>query len=162
MIKGNEGYGWGVWLIPEDELLSNMLNHQPHITITCNMEKEIAYEYYNTIKSLYGVEHQILFDSHCDIFKHNKYTNDELYNYCSGYMCSSVIWDKFENIYNSKLNSYVGNYGNFSKNPHLTYSYAKRIQDVIYSNNGKIRELKCKLVIADIRDPEPSKWHVIF
>lgn len=162
-IKGNEGYGWGVWLIPEsDELLNKTMNHQPHITITCNMEKEHAYEFYESLKSLYGEKFSLLLDSHCTMFI-GGYSDNDPYNCCSAYLCSSKIWDKFEKMFNlyKETNLELKNTGDFSKNPHLTYSYAKKVQNVTYANSGKSRELVCKLVVADIRAPEPSGWCVV-
>ena len=160
-MEDNYGYGWGVWLIPDDRYLIEALSHQPHVTISCNMEKEFAYEFYNTLKILYGTEHKVLFEPHCDLFIDNSsYSNNDVYKCCSGYQCSSPKWDLFRNIHKKyKIsNPQLNNLGNFSKSPHLTYSYAQRIQDVKYANNGNLRELNCKLVIADIRNKDPSKW----
>ena len=162
-IKGNEGYGWGVWLIPEnDELLNNTLNHQPHITITCNMEKEYAYEFFETLKLVYGEKFRLLFDSHCTMFIGGGYNDNDPYNFCSGYLCSSTIWDKFKKMFDKykESNPELKNKGNFSKNPHLTYSYAKKTQDIKYTNCGNTREIVCKLVVADIRASEPSEWRI--
>jgi len=165
MIKGNEGYGWGVWLVPEgDELLNNTLSHQPHITITCNMGKENAYEFYESLKSLYGETFCLLLDSHCALFIGEGYSDYDPYNCCSGYLCSSMTWNKFEKIFNlyRETNPELKHKGNFSKNPHLTYSYAKKVQDVAYANSGKTREIICKLVVADIRASDPNDWRVVF
>jgi hypothetical protein len=36
------GYGYGIWLRIENNILKSLAKHQPHITVMCNMTKENA------------------------------------------------------------------------------------------------------------------------
>jgi len=144
------GYEYGVWLVPlKNESIKSL--HQPHITVMCNMRLYDACHLYYDISKNLGSNYDISLNGECVKFKSSYEDNDPL-DAC-GYWCKYKDWSIFE--------EYTKNYkGSSSKNPHLSFHYAKDAKDLKYENVENTT-LKCKLCVADITHGDPEQWFVL-
>ena len=156
----NIGYGFGVWLVVEDDELNSSMNHPTHITVMCNMTKYDAIKLHNDITEICGEFHIVLCNNICERFENMEYSKQDPYPFSSGYYCEVEMWNIIS-YYCKKRLKYDPSLGSFSKRPHITYSYSNDIQNIKLLNLKNRKYLKCKLVLADIRDPEPCKWSYV-
>ena len=155
-----EGYGWGVWLLVEDEELNSIMYHPTHITIMCNMVKDDAVKLYKDLSELCRINHIALCNNICQKFEGTSYTEDEPFKFASGYYCEVEMWNIIRH-YCKNLLKYDKKLGSFSEKPHITYCYSNNEHNIRYYNLEKRKLLKCKLVIADIRNANPHKWYFL-
>ena len=158
MNEENRGYGWGVWLLVENEWFKTHIEHPAHITIMCNMTETDAMELYKTIGEFVGLKYIAECNYKCHLFCDKSYSNDDPFKYSSGFNCMLNEWNIFRRICENYL-KYNPSFGSFSVNPHLTYNYSKDINGVKYMNLEHSTYLSCRLVIADIRNMSPSLWN---
>ena len=156
----NIGYGWGVWLLIEDGKFQNIIPHPAHITVMCNMERYDAIKLYKDITDICGELHIVLCNNICERFENMEYSKQDPYPFSSGYYCDIEMWNIIS-YYCKKRLKYDPSLGSFSKRPHITYCYSNDFQNVKLLNLKNRKYLKCKLVVADIRDPEPCKWSYV-
>jgi hypothetical protein len=153
----NIGYGWGVWLLVEDDELNSSMSHQAHITVMCNMERDDAIKLFLDITDICGELHIALCNNTCERFEGIGYSKNDPYPFSSGYYCDVEMWDIIS-YYCKKRLKYDSSLGSFSEKPHMTYCYSNDIQKIKYLHLKNKKYLKCKLVVADIRNSEPFKW----
>lgn len=159
-IENIQGYGYGVWLLVEDDELNSIMNHPTHITIMCNMTKSDAVKLYVTLMEICGKKHVALCNNICENFEGTGYSKDELFKYCSGYYCEVEMWEIISYYCKQRL-KYDPTLGSLSERPHITYCYSNNFENIKLLNLKNRKYLKCKLVIADIRNTDPSKWYCI-
>ena len=160
MSKNIEGYGYGVWLLVEDDELKLSMDHPVHITIMCNMNKEDAFRLYGNLIEICGKHHITICNNICERFEDTGYSKDEPFKCCSGYYCEVEKWHIIS-YYCKKRLKYDPTLGSFSSRPHITYSYSNDFEKTNYLNLKHMKYLKCKLVMADIRHPNPFKWSYV-
>ena len=147
------GYGYGVWLIIEDETWIKT-THVPHITIACYMTYQYAYALYSDILD-------IMMSSNFEInvidkivdFDKDMYPDDDNDLAAWGYNVECNYWDIFKAI------SIVYNC-NFSFQPHTTVEYRKDAR-FFTKRNAPLSKVKCKLAVAKITDDNPDLWRKI-
>lgn len=143
-----KGYGYGVWLVPNSDILKSKIRHIPHVTIMCNMEKKEAMKLHKLL-IIYKKNIQLEIDGKCNLLS-NDYDNDPLYG--SGF---NVKYNEF-NQFKTAAKKFTGD---FSFSPHLTFDYSKKKNDV------KIQDITSMLVdseicVADITHDDPNKWFI--
>ena len=147
------GYGYGVWLIIEDENWVKT-THVPHITIACYMTYQDAYAFYSDILDIMmssNFEINII-DKIVD-FDKDMYPDDDNDLAAWGYNVDCDYWDIFKAI------SIVYNC-NFSFQPHTTVEYGKD-NAFLTKKNAPLSKVKCKLAVAKITDDNPDLWRKI-
>lgn len=152
-----QGYGYGIWLLVEDDELNSNMSHPTHMTVMCNMTKDDAVKLYINLIEICGKEHIVLCNNICEHFEGTGYSKDEPFRHCSGYYCEVEMWQIISHYCKKRL-KYEPTIGSFSNRPHITYCYSNNFQNVKLLNLKNRKYLKCKLVLADIRNPDPSKW----
>tara|TARA_B100000963_G_C22601203_1_gene660312 strand:+ start:512 stop:997 length:486 start_codon:yes stop_codon:yes gene_type:complete len=160
MYIENNGYGWGIWLLIDDAELNSIISHPVHITIMCNMTKHDAMQLYRHLMEITNKDHIALCNNKCVSLDKSNYSENDLFNYSSGYYCEVEMWDIIKQYCKKRL-KYDPTLGHFSEKPHITLCYSKDIQTTKYVNLKKIKYLKCTLVIADIRSHNPEFWTVL-
>ena len=160
MSKNIQGYGYGVWLLVEDDELNSNIHHPIHITVMCNMVKEDAVRLYVNLVEICGKQHIALCNNICERFENIEYSKHDPYTFSSGYYCNVEMWNIIS-YYCKKRLKYEPTLGSFSNIPHITYCYSNDFQSIKLLNLKHKKYLKCKLVVADIRHPNPFKWSYI-
>jgi hypothetical protein len=155
----NQDYGWGLWLLVEDEELNSIMKHPTHITIMFNMTYSDAFKLYMSLSHLCGTKHIALCNDKCEEFEGTGYSEDDDYPCCSGYYCIIEMWYIIEKFCKNRL-KYDSSIGSFSEKPHITYCYSKCKDDIQYVDLKDKKYLNCKLFIADMRNPYPEQWNV--
>ena len=155
--KKIKGYGFGVWLLVEDDKVNFNISHPVHITIMCNMDKNDAVKLYTDLLELCGKEYIVYCNNICNKFENTGYSEDEPFTHCSGYYCDIEMFEIIK-FYCKKRLKYDSTLGSFSNNPHITYCYSNNPENIEYQNLKSNLYLKCKLVVADIRDSNPVNW----
>ena len=105
-------------------------------------------------------QHIALCNNICENFKGTGYSKDEPFKYCSGYYCEVEMWQIISRFCKKRL-KYDPTLGSLSERPHITYCYSNDFQNVKLLNLKNRKYLKCKLVLADIRNSDPSKWYFV-
>lgn len=144
-------YGYGVWLVVKDNMFAD-LEHIPHVTIMCCMEKEEAKNLYNNINESVGKVFEIRLHNTCKLLP-NSYKSEEQF-YSSGFDCSIIDWPLIQTI--SEKYS-----GSFSYNPHLSYHYSLNIEDLKYKNFDEDYLLRSELHLVDITDQNFVNWNIL-
>jgi hypothetical protein len=146
-----KGYGFGIWIIPNQELSHPKIKHIPHITIMCNvLNKKELDDIYVEIKKKMGNTFIIKLGGDCVEFT-SQYSNDPLS--ASGFNCTCDKWNELKDI----CEKYDGS---FSYKPHLSYYYSKNKEDLEYKNTLS-RQLICTLKKADINSEDCTKWYLL-
>lgn len=157
MFQNINGYGFGVWLLVENDELNSIMNHPTHITIMCNMTEDDAVKLYRNLSEICGENHIALCNNLCERFDETGYSKDEPFKHCSGYYCMVEMWNIISHFCEKRL-KYDSSFGSFSKKPHITYCYSDDFQKTQFLNLKERKYLNCKLVVADIRADNPAKW----
>jgi len=159
-IENIQGYGFGVWLLVEDDELNSNMNHPTHITIMCNMKRDDAVRLYVNLVEICGKQHIALCNNICERFENIGYSKQDPYPFSSGYYCNIEMLNIIS-YYCKKRLKYEPTLGSFSNRPHITYCYSNDFQNTTLLNLKHRKYLNCKLVVADIRHPNPLKWSYI-
>ena len=147
------GYGYGVWLIIQDD---NWIKttHVPHVTVACYMTYHDAYTLYSDILDIMMTsEFEVDVINKIVDFDKNMYPDDDNDLESWGYNISCNFWDIFRAI------SIVYKC-NFSYQPHTTIQY-KSNPEFFDKRDAPLTKLKCKLVVANINDDNPDMWRKI-
>lgn len=147
------GYGYGVWLVIEDD---NWINttHIPHVTIACYMTFEDAYSLYDDIlKIMLSPNFTLDVSSNIVDFNCDMYPDDDNNLYAWGYNLTCEYWKIFKAI------SLVYNC-NFSYQPHTSVEYRKN-PELFNKVNPPLSKINCRLVVADINSNNPDHWKKI-
>ena len=149
-----DGYGFGIWLVPFQDVFHPDIAHIPHITVMCNMESlDDASKLKKIISEKLGNTFVIDLDGKCELFGVSYASNDPLM--ATGYFCESDDWSSIKEVVEES-----GLKGSFSECPHLSYFYAKKTKDLKIKHTLS-RPLVCKLERADIRSLESECWKVL-
>ena len=144
------GYGYGVWLIIEDEEWINT-THVPHITVACFMTYQDAYTLYSDILDIMMTSHfQVDVINEIVDFDKGAYPDDDSDLEAWGYNIDCNFWDIFRAI------SLVYRC-NFSYEPHTTVEY-NNDPNLFVKRKAPITKLNCKLVVANINSNNPDEW----
>lgn len=147
------GYGYGVWLVIEDEKWITT-KHTPHVTIACYMTFEDAYSLYDDIlKIMLTPKMSLGVSSNIVDFNNDMYPNDDNNLYAWGYNLTCDYWDIFKAI------SLVYKC-NFSLQPHTSVEYRKN-RKLFNKIPPPLSKIQCKLVVADINSNNPDQWSKI-
>ena len=140
------GYGYGVWYKIESPKIYTLSGHVPHITIKCNMLYMDANKLCNELmcRGLTTQEFNI-FTQAIDFNK--MYDNDALSGWGYYVAMKPVHYLECE-VYSEPYK------GDFSYLPHITMEY-NGTNKIDY--RGK-RSIKGSLVVADMRNENPSNW----
>ena len=147
------GYGYGVWLIIEDEDWIKT-NHVPHITIACFMKYEDAYCLYSDILDIMMtslMEFKVI--DKPVIFDDKMYPNDDNQLAAWGFNLECDCWHIFRAI------SIVYDC-NFSPEPHTTIEYNKD-KSLFDFKNSPLKTINCKLAVVNINSDNPNEWRKI-
>ena len=144
------GYGYGIWLIYDDDELK--MEHIGHITIACFMQKNEAEKLYNELIKL-GNNVGVTINGKSEYYRSSFYEHDTN-KICSwGYSGMCTKWT----IYKKICERYKCD---FSLIPHTSIEYG------LYTNllkpiNIKEKNLYCRICCADIRSDFPVDWKII-
>ena len=147
------GYGYGVWLIIDDDKWTKT-KHVPHVTIACFMNYEDAYSLYNDIleimmttkMSLSTIKDPIIFDN-------KMYPDDDDKLMAWGYNLTCDYWSIFRAmtiVYNC----------NFSHIPHTTVEYDLD-SNSFNLEDAPLDKINCTLAVVNINSDNPSEWKKI-
>ena len=146
-----KGYGFGIWIVPNQQIFHPETRHIPHITIMCNvLDKNELKEIYDDIENKLGNTFVVNLDGKCVEFD-SHYDNDPLV--ATGYNCSCDKWELLKEIC-KKYN------GSFSNDPHLSYYYSENSKDLKFKKTLS-REIICKLKMADINSNDCINWRIL-
>ena len=147
------GYGYGVWLVYNQNVFTQRTPHVGHITIACFMDKNDATTLYNEIIETIDTNFKLTTDGLPILFPINMYKHDKN-NLCSwGFNFKCLSLPKLQTI----CNKYKCD---FSYQPHTSIEYSHNSSDF---KPYCIEEstFKCKVHIVDIRSDFPNDWEII-
>ncbi len=149
------GYGYGVWLVHDQEFIRS--EHLGHFTVACFMTREKAFNLYDAIYNGLGTEYvEIRLSGIPHAFDANFYEDDDndisSWGY-NGVTCVHGLWRKLEAISRPFP-------CNFSSYPHTSVEYScvedrtgpRTIPDIV---------MTCRLHVVDITSDDPIEWNVI-
>ena len=144
------GYGYGVWLVIEDDHWVST-NHIPHITIACYMTFEDACSLYDDIlKIMLTPDMRLNVINDIVDFDDDMYPDDDNNLHAWGYNLTCDFWSIFKSI------SIVYNC-NFSFQPHTSVEYGKD-PSLFNKIKPQLSIVNCRLVVADITSDDPKYW----
>ena len=146
------GYGYGVWIVLP---MNDVKTHIPHVTIACNMDREVAFTVYQEFIELNGRCVRCALDlSECQIFGPDYYEMDVSDTSDAGWS-----WG-----YKAKLCANIPSNVDRSCLPvdhHISMQYENDKKDLCPVE----RKVLCSLIgvveVADIRSDTPRDWNVI-
>lgn len=157
------GYGYGIWLLIEQAYLQEHLGHLGHVTLICNMSKDDMISLYNVLYEYHKEKYNGDMSYNCVmnelkgvIFENNMYskTDKELAGW--GYYCE-IEEKRIEEI-EKTCKEYVGDIpGRY----HVTMEYKETENELKVYDLLAPEKVKCKIVMADIRDDKPCNWSII-
>lgn len=146
------GYGYGIWLIHEDDELKT--EHVGHITISCFMEKEGALNLYDEIVEKTGTDADITLNKQHEFYFSSFYKHDKSKMCSWGYNGKCNKWK----IYKKICKNYKGD---FSSEPHISIQYDMFPKYLAPIDLKSKKKMKCKVVCVDIRSDFPVDWKII-
>ena len=140
------GYGYGLWYILDNNTITTLSGHIPHVTLKCNMSYEDATKLYREL--VYKGLRDIIFHMCREPITFSKMYSNDLFAGWGYYVIMKPMVYLQCQLYSEKYK------GDFSELPHMTMQYnGLNMQPYM----GRTH-LNGKLVIADIRDDDPKKW----
>ena len=147
------GYGYGVWLVYNQNVFKDKTSHIGHITIACFMKKDEAKNLYDDIVQNVNTKFKLTTDGIPELFSINFYEHDKN-NLCSwGFNFKSTDWPKLQTI----CNKYTCD---FSHQPHTSVEYNSNALTFKPYYIGE-SNFKCKIHLVDIRSDFPDDWNII-
>jgi|SaaInlV_150m_DNA_2_1039686.scaffolds.fasta_scaffold00088_24 hypothetical protein len=150
------GYGYGVWLVYDNNDIINKglhTQHIGHVTIACFMEKKEAYALYRDIEEKMGTNAEI------DIYGTPAYYCSSYYEHDTNKLCAWGYNGKCEewSLYKNICDNYKCD---FSDVPHISkeYNLHTKLLNPFKIENTRI---KCRLYCADIRSDFPVDWKLL-
>lgn len=188
MNSSKSGYKYGLWFIPYDYDYTYIhstlhMKHIPHITLICNIPtKTQLYLLYNSICNYLSNTSSFLLYTHPISLSHISYDinnddNCDVLDHSWGYTCK---WDDDNVDIYSLIHTFINKLniqGSVSSDFHMTIQYDQNMS--LFENeintmkrdfgNGNVNcntdknniLIRCKLVMADIRDHNPAMWRII-
>ena len=145
-----KGYGFGVWLIPEENQELKFIKHQPHITIMCMMEREDAFKLKDKLSVVMGEEFTAEISRESCVLGGSYHKEERLKS--SGYKCYVNGW-----YIAQRVCQVFG--GAFSYDAHLSSHYSE--EGLEMRDLGSDIKVKCRMEVVDIRDDHPKNWCIL-
>ena len=164
-----KGYGYGIWIVYDQELFQPVIKHTGHFTVACFMEKEDALNLYVEIMDQMGngvagngvagngvAGNGVTIDVHknYEIYGKNMYEKDENNIYSWGYNGASSKWPMLHKIC-SKYDC------NFSHIIHTSIQYAKHTHLLEPSYLEENMQINGSIRFVNICSENPKDWYVI-
>ena len=163
------GYGYGLWLIIDDEYIKT--KHISHVTLICNMEKKQTRHLYDkinehfqyTIPDMYlNIERNyVLFDT--DMYSDTD--NNTMTRQAWGYNCNTDDYNLLmiqqlikEFVIKNNVN------GSIPFTLHITMEYGREVSDIINNMTNYTYEkgkVLCRLKLVNITSENPLEWMIV-
>lgn len=173
IVGMGDGYGYGIWLVVENEELQKVTKHIAHITLVCNMNLENAKTLFKKIEETFLYEiPEVDVELKCDnkegiLFETSMYSSNES-NLLTKYAWGYYIDHKDLNL--TCIEDVICKYmiendfcGSISPKLHITIDYDQNINSIIKKLRKSTYEeiLKCSVKLVDIRSAQSMDWEVI-
>ena len=144
------GYGYGVWLVYDDDEIKT--EHISHITIACFMKKNEAEKLYAELTK--SSDKAVVNISGTSEYYFSSFYDHDTNKMCSwGYNGSCDKWGMYKKI----CNKYQCDFA-FTPHTSIEYGMYPKLLKPININDKK---LSCKICCVDIRSDFPEDWKIM-
>lgn len=175
------GYGYGIWLVIEDDRIQDSTQHIAHVTLVCNMNLDRATDLYDMIEEHFNYNIPMLFIDLNEENKEGTLFDTGMYSasdsdmdpisiinsstkYAWGYYCSHSDMNilKIEQMIREYMieNDFCGS---MSPRLHITMEYDKDIFNIVQNvrESTFTERVKCTIKLVDITSNSCEKWKII-